>query len=108
MIAEDPGRRSINFMGAYLIKAAGLELSQFHQITRNLANRYPVYSVSGIENAQGQTIDPTKADADPLVRAYQLISYDMISGRKAAIRAFRPRPRPVVHAPEYPLEGDAL
>lgn len=77
---------SANYLGELILEKAGLELTPFYKIEKNMREKYPVYSQNGIIDKDGHfysLADEIEGDID--VKGYQYLEYNGANEPKAGI-----------------------
>jgi len=67
---------SVNYLPELVLEEADVELPEYYQLLAQLREKYPVLSVNGVIDADGNYLNTSDVDDDELVQKYQFMQYN--------------------------------
>lgn len=67
---------SVNYLPELVLEEADITLPEYYQLLSQLRQKYPVFSVNGVIDADGNYMNTSDVENDELVQKYQFLQYN--------------------------------
>ena len=86
------GMMSVNFLQSLIVKTGNLPETPYQQFLGDLWKKYPVITMVGCYNNQGEYIDSAGKIKRGILNEYRWLQYNNVFDRKRSDKTFRPDP----------------